>query len=105
MEILLILCWVFTVLFIISVTIALELFIYQFVKGKWHHAIPIMAGVVMAGPAMYLAKGFGMTLPGGMPFVWVVFLIALLMSCLGTWIGACIWRKTEDESLNNERNE
>ena len=83
----LIVCWLFAILFIILVTIALELFVCQFFKQKWHHGIPVMVGVAIAGPAMYLAQGFGMTLPNGIPFIWVVFLIALMLSCLGTWLG------------------
>lgn len=82
-----------TALFIIPVTLTLELMVSSFSKQKWIHGIPIMIGVAIAGPAMYLAKAFGMALPNGIPFIWVVFLIALMLSCLGTWIGAYILGK------------
>ena len=76
-----------TALFIIPVTLTLELMVSSFSKQKWIHGIPILFGVAIAGPAMYLAKAFGMTLPGGIPFIWIVFLIALILSCIGTRLG------------------
>ena len=39
----LIVCWIFTGVFIISVTFALELMVYQFRKWKWFHGIPVLA--------------------------------------------------------------
>ncbi len=82
-----------TALFIIPVTVTVELMVSSFSKQKWIHGIPILVGVAIDAPAMYLAKACGMTLEGGFPFVWVVFFVALIMSCLGTWIGHLIFKR------------
>ena len=92
-ELLVIGCWVFTILFVILATMALELLLSQFIQKKWRHGIPVLAGVAIAGPAMYLAKAFGITMQGGVPFIWAVFLIALILSFLGTLIGCLISKR------------
>lgn len=89
----LIVCWIFTGFFIIPVTIALELMVCQFGKWKWLHGIPVLAGVAISGPAMYMVRGFGMTTPDGFPFIWIVFAVALVISLMGTGIGWLVNRK------------
>ena len=89
----LIVCWIFTGVFIIPVTVALELMVCQFGKWKWLHGIPVLAGVAISGPAMYMVLGLGMTTPDGFPFVWIVFAVALVISLIGTRIGYQISQK------------
>ena len=88
----LIVCWILTGLFVLTVTFALELIVYKFGKRKWLHGVPVLAGLIIAGPAMYMVRGFGMTLPGGFPVVWIVLVDAILLSLLGIGLGRFVSR-------------
>ena len=82
-----------TALFIIPVAIALELMVASFTKRKWLHGIPIVAGIAIAAPILYMAQGYGWTIEGGIPMTCVVFFLSLCLSSLGTWLGYIISKR------------
>ena len=79
--------WALTAIFIIPVTIALELMICQVCRKKWPRLIPVVIGVAMAGPAEWLMWAFGTGIH------WVVLSVALVISCAGSATGWFVYRK------------
>lgn len=83
--------WGVTALFIIPVTITLELMVCQLLRAKWKHLLSVMAGILLCIPMVLLTHPFSFAsyipVVGGMSLGWIALVVGLLNAALGTKIG------------------